>query len=296
MCDHGPNQVSICPSMRGVKRKYALLFPHRMLSSRLRHIAATRRTLLPHTTATVAASASISSANHYYRHHRHLSTSSIMTQATTQQRISEPVKKDHRELEEYYHKILDAKDEEEKTRWANQFTWELARHSVGEELVMYPQMKKSIEDGDALVEKDLREHQEASLLFVFLFCLFCAAGCCELDLLTRWQDDHVKEQLFRFQSMKATDPEFEPLLEAIYKNLAQHIKEEEEIDLIKLEQELSNEESFGLANKFHLTKKFVPTRSHPSAPNQPPFETVVGLLTAPIDKLRDAFSRFPKDE
>jgi len=189
-----------------------------------------------------------------------------MAQATTQQRISEPVKKDHRELEEYYHKILDAKDDDEKTRWANQFTWELARHSVGEELVMYPQMKKSIEDGDALVEKDLREHQE------------------------------VKEQLFKFQSMKATDPEFEPLLEAIWKDLAQHIKEEEEIDLVKLEQELSNEESFGLANKFHLTKKFVPTRSHPSAPNQPPFETVVGLLTAPIDKLRDAFSRFPKDE
>ncbi|KAK3834133.1 MAG: hypothetical protein J3R72DRAFT_483622 [Linnemannia gamsii] len=179
-----------------------------------------------------------------------------MTQASTQQRISEPAKKDHRELEEYYHKILNAKDGDEKTRWANQFTWELARHK----LVMYPQMKKSIEDSDALVEKDLREHQE------------------------------VKEQLFRFQSMKATDPGFEPLLGAIWKNLAQHMKEEEEIDLVKLEQELSNEESFGLANKFHLTK------NHPSAPNQPPFETVIGLLTAPIDKLRDAFSRFPKDE
>ncbi|KAG0264607.1 hypothetical protein BGZ95_003551 [Linnemannia exigua] len=239
-----------------------------MLSSRLHHIAAARCTLLPcivHT-VTITTSASILSANHCYRHCRNLATSSTMSQATTQQRISEPVKKDHRELEEYYHKILDAKDEDEKTRWANQFTWELARHSVGEELVMYPQMRKSIEDGDALVEKDLREHQE------------------------------VKEQLFKFQSMKATEPDFEPLLKAIWKNLAQHIKEEEEIDLVKLEQVLSNEESFGLAKKFHLTKKFVPTRSHPSAPNHPPFETVVGLLTAPMDKIRDAFSRFPKEE
>lgn len=106
----------------------------------------------------------------------------------------------------------------------------------------------------------------------------------------------VKEQLYKFQSMKATDPEFEPLLHAMWKDLAQHNKEEEEIDLVELEQTLSAEESADLAKSFQLTKKFVPTRSHPSAPNEPPFETVVGLLTAPIDKLRDMFSRFPKDE
>lgn len=35
--------------------------------------------------------------------------------------------------------------------------------------------------------------------------------------------------------------------------------------------------------------------SHPSAPNKPPFETLAGLLAAPIDKLRDAFSNFPSE-
>ncbi|KAF9125157.1 hypothetical protein BGW39_007626 [Mortierella sp. 14UC] len=231
-----------------------------MFSSRIHSIVNPAR--LTHLPRTVTATVSASPA--YY--HRHLATSSVMSQATTQQRISEPVKKDHREIEEYYHKILNAKDEDEKTRWANQFTWELARHSVGEELVMYPRMKQVIEGGDAMVEKDLQEHQE------------------------------VKEKLFKFQSMKANDPEFEPLLKSMWEGLSQHIKEEEENDLVKLEQELSNEESFDLAKKFHLTKMFAPTRSHPDAPNQPPFETVVGLLSAPLDKLRDAFSRFPKDE
>jgi len=183
----------------------------------------------------------------------------------TRQRISEPVKKDHQEIEEYYHKILDAKDDDEKTRWANQFTWELARHSVGEELVMYPCMKERLSEGPSLVEKDLQDHQE------------------------------VKEQLFKFQSMKASDPHFESTLRTMWKGLSKHIKEEEENDLVKLEEALSAEESADLARQFHLTKKFVPTRSHPSAPNEPPFETVVGLLTAPLDKLRDIFSRFPKD-
>lgn len=106
----------------------------------------------------------------------------------------------------------------------------------------------------------------------------------------------VKEQLYKFQSMKATDPDFETTLRSMWKDLAQHNKEEEEMDLVELEQALSAEESADLAKKFHLTKKFVPTRSHPSAPNEPPFETVVGLLTAPIDKLHDMFSRFPKDD
>jgi hypothetical protein len=78
-------------------------------------------------------------------------------------------------------------------------------------------------------------------------------------------------------------------------DLKQHIEEEEEDHLPKLEQSMDKKSSESLARSFHRTKKFVPTRSHPSAPDKPPFETVVGLLTAPIDKLRDAFSKFPTD-
>ena len=47
---------------------------------------------------------------------------------------------------------------------------------------------------------------------------------------------------------------------------------------------------------FTRTKHFIPTRSNPSAPDKPPFETAVGMLTAPIDKLRDAFAKFPVEK
>lgn len=93
--------------------------------------------------------------------------------------------------------------------------------------------------------------------------------------------------------MKTTDPDFIPTIKALMKNLAQHIKEEEEEDLVKLENALQAEESEKLATSFGRTKAFVPTRSHPSAPDKPPFETVVGLLTAPIDHLADLFRKFP---
>lgn len=75
-------------------------------------------------------------------------------------RVSEAIKRDHRELEDYYNNILDAASDDDKTRWQNQFTWELARHSVGEELIVYPAMEKYLPDGRELADKDRKEHQK----------------------------------------------------------------------------------------------------------------------------------------
>ncbi|KAI1428864.1 hypothetical protein F5Y12DRAFT_710811 [Xylaria sp. FL1777] len=45
-------------------------------------------------------------------------------------RISEVIKNNNRELEQAYKNILDAKTTDDKIGWHNQFTWELARHSI----------------------------------------------------------------------------------------------------------------------------------------------------------------------
>ncbi|KAM0265163.1 hypothetical protein ACHAQJ_000316 [Trichoderma viride] len=155
-------------------------------------------------------------------------------------RISDAITQDHRELESYYNRIISSSSPDEQTRYQNLFVWELARHSIGEELV-------------------------------------------------------VKEQLYKFQKLSVDDAEFLPTLHNLYADLKQHMEEEENDDLPKLEQAMDPEKSESLAKSFSRTKKFVPTQSHPSAPDKPPFETVVGLLSAPIDKLMDAFKRFPKD-
>lgn len=96
-----------------------------------------------------------------------------------------------------------------------------------------------------------------------------------------------------FQGTDATDPNFMDLIKGLMGNLSDHIKEEESIDLVKIEEKLDPEESDQMATSFERTKMFVPTRSHPSAPNKPPFETAVGLLAAPIDKVADLFRSFP---
>lgn len=97
-----------------------------------------------------------------------------------------------------------------------------------------------------------------------------------------------------FQKLKPTDSNFLPTIHALMKELSEHIKEEETTDLVKLEEALSGDESESLSKFFGRTKMFIPSRSHPSAPNKPPYETAVGLLTAPIDHLADLFRSWPE--
>jgi len=187
-----------------------------------------------------------------------------MTTRRTISTISDAIKKDHEEINECANNIRAATDDDSKARWQNQFTWELARHSIGEELVVYPAFAKHLGvKGQDMADKDRAEHQS------------------------------VKEALYKFQNLQPASDNFMPTLEALMKDLIEHIKEEENNDLPALESAIPAAESESLAKSFGRTKAFVPSRSHPSAPSKPPFETAVGLLTAPIDHLGDLFRKFP---
>ncbi|CAI6067119.1 unnamed protein product [Clonostachys chloroleuca] len=133
--------------------------------------------------------------------------------------IKDAIVKDHRELEGYYNEIIHSMDRDHQERFGNQFTWELARHSVGEELVVCPAYEEYMGDKGAL--------------------------------------GHFPE----------------------------HIKEEESRDMPAFEESLANAEEESQA--------FVPSRSHPSAGENPPFETVMGLLIAAFDHVADIFRKFP---
>lgn len=202
-------------------------------------------------------------------------------------KISDTIKTDHRELEGWYDKIVNPVNEDEQVRAQNQFVWELARHSIGEELVVYPAFEKHLSDGKKLADRDRQEHQVVS---TSPSLLQEARSIDDAYCLARVQ---VKEMLKKFQGMKPSDPQFLTTIKNLMDNLSQHFKEEESEDLVKLENALNAEDSEGLAKSFHRTKAFVPTRSHPSAPDKPPFETVVGLMAAPIDHLMDLFRKFP---
>lgn len=95
--------------------------------------------------------------------------------------------------------------------------------------------------------------------------------------------------------MHPTDAGFCPTLDKLFKILQEHVKDEEANDLPTLERALTGDATADIAKRFERTKMFAPTRSHPNAPDRPPFENVAGLLEAPMDRLADIFRRFPDE-
>jgi len=184
------------------------------------------------------------------------------------QRLTDAIKEDHQEMYEYHDFYKKAAgDLDTQARWARQLTWEIARHAVGEEIIVYPLMEKHLgTEGRKLADHDREEHQQ------------------------------VKEMLSNLESLTPGTSEYDTIIEKMMFSLHHHNDDEEVKDLPQLEPHLGEEGSKHAAAQFSLTKKFVPTRAHPGAPNKPPFETLAGFLVAPMDKLKDAFAKFPTEE
>ncbi|KZV59892.1 hypothetical protein PENSPDRAFT_594751 [Peniophora sp. CONT] len=181
--------------------------------------------------------------------------------------LTDAIVDDHQEMYDYYDKFKEATDADTKERWSNQLRWEVARHAVGEEIVVYPLMEQYLgAKGKELADEDRTQHQE------------------------------VKELLYKLESLSAGTDEHNNTLQRVMAHLKPHNDSEETNDLPPLEAALPEGASADAAARFKRTKKFVPTRAHPSAPNQPPLETMAGFLAAPIDKLLDAFAKFPTEE
>ncbi|KAF8900693.1 HHE domain-containing protein [Gymnopilus junonius] len=169
--------------------------------------------------------------------------------------LIDAVADDHQEMYDYYAQYeKNAGNADLQERWSNQFRWEVARHAVGEELVIYPLMEKHLgARGKELADKDRSDHHQ------------------------------VKELLYKLESLTVGTNEHASVLKSVVELLKPHNDSEEQNDLPLLQDAIAN-------------KKFAPTRSHPSAPDKPPFETLAGLMAAPLDMLKDSFAKFPTEE
>ncbi|KAK8016697.1 hypothetical protein PG993_014886 [Apiospora rasikravindrae] len=181
-------------------------------------------------------------------------------------KISEAVKNDHRKLEAYYVRMTKSDDPAYQEEWQNAFIWKLSRHSIAEEIVLYPNLERYIEKGNYMASQDRHEHYK------------------------------LKRELKRFQKLRPSNPEFMPTLERLWKELKTHMQEEEAHDLVKLEEAITDGKSRAIADSFEFWKDASPTRSHPWVPNTPPWETVIGSIVAPWDRMMDKWRKWPPPE
>jgi hemerythrin-like domain-containing protein len=169
--------------------------------------------------------------------------------------------KDHQEIKSYFQQLEAASDADSRRDIADRLTAEVVRHSVAEEMFLYPAARDVLANGDQLVQEELEEHAEAE------------------QLLKDWE------------GVDGDDPKFMALYEQIKNGLLHHIDEEEEPKLFpEMQQALSLEQQRELGEKITMAKKLAPTRPHPSAPDEPPMDIVVGVPTGIIDRIRDKMS------
>jgi hemerythrin superfamily protein len=83
-----------------------------------------------------------------------------VTETPVQQDVIDILTTDHHEVIDLLQQIKISTDAEERRDLADTVISELVRHSVAEEMYVYPAMKKYLPDGDQAVDHDVEEHKE----------------------------------------------------------------------------------------------------------------------------------------
>jgi hemerythrin superfamily protein len=178
-----------------------------------------------------------------------------------QRDVIEILEHDHREVEEMFvelESLRGASADEEKSRrkeLAEQVTIELVRHSVAEEVLVYPKVEDKVSSKEA--EHAREEHAEA------------------------------EETLQRLEKLDADDPAFDDELATLMKEIRHHIEDEEGEMFAHMRQVIDEEELRSLGARVEAFKKVAPTRPHPNVPNEALPRLAAGPAASLFDRMRD---------
>ena len=78
-------------------------------------------------------------------------------------------------------------------------------------------------------------------------------------------------------------------------DLAKSFHDVETIDMPKLENHITSDESEQLANSLQRAKAFVVSDSRPSVPDKPLYKTAAELITAPLENLQSLLPTWSED-
>jgi hemerythrin superfamily protein len=172
--------------------------------------------------------------------------------------VFEELMADHREVEEIFARIQAMPGGGQDLRdLVDEVTIELVRHSVAEEQYLYPAVRKHVQGGDRLANKELKDHSR------------------------------VEKILKQLEKMNTDDAQMSPLLQQLMDEVAAHIQDEENNLFPMLRQACSSETLGDLGDKVRRAKAMAPTRPHPSAPDTPPANKILAPGAGLVDRARD---------
>ena len=184
-----------------------------------------------------------------------------MTEYAMPRDVVDVLTTDHHEVLDLIAQIKSTTNTEERRDLADTVISELVRHSVAEEMYVYPAMRKHLENGDEAVQHDVEEHKE------------------------------LEKTMKQLESVDAGTPEFVGLIAQLEDILRDHVSDEEDEQFPLLRAKIPRDELIEMAKKVNTAKEIAPTRPHPGAPNNQLFHKLVGPGVGLVDRLRDTLSK-----
>jgi hemerythrin-like domain-containing protein len=181
--------------------------------------------------------------------------------ADQQRDVIEVLEHDHREVEDMFkelEQLRGATSDQDKSRrkeLTDDVTIELVRHSVAEEVLVYPMVENKVSEEEA--EHAREEHAEA------------------------------EETLKRLEKLDADDPKFDDELAELMKEIRHHIEDEEGEMFAHMREKIDRDELVKLGSRVEAFKKVAPTRPHPNVPNEALPRTAAGPAASLFDRMRD---------
>jgi hemerythrin superfamily protein len=181
--------------------------------------------------------------------------------ADRQRDVIEILEHDHREVEQMFSELealRGASTDEAKSRrkeLTDRVTIELVRHSVAEEVLVYPKVEDKVSAEQA--EHAREEHAEA------------------------------EETMHRLEKLDADDPSFDDELATLMAEIRHHIEDEEGQMFASMRQAIDADELRNLGARVEGFKKVAPTRPHPNVPNEPLPRMAAGPAASLFDRMRD---------
>lgn len=180
------------------------------------------------------------------------------------QDIIDEIITDHREVEDLFAQIEDTGNPLIQQGLVEHVITELVRHAVAEEQFLYPTARKALSDGDELADHELTEHAMAE------------------ELMTKLEK--------ALHEGRAGTAKFNQMVRTLMEEVRHHVSEEEAVLLPELRKACDPGDLAELGRKFDNAKKTAPTRPHPSAPDRPPANKILGPGVGLIDRMRDALT------
>jgi len=169
---------------------------------------------------------------------------------------------EHNEVEGMFAQLenMDGATDAEVQRLAEQVVTSLVKHSVAEEIYLYPTVREVLPGGDEIAEHELSEHSEA------------------------------EQTMKHLEALTPESPEFWPTLHKLIGEIRHHVTEEEQGLFPKLRAACSQEQLEDLGRKIERVEKIAPTRPHPAAPSEGSALAAVAPGAGLVDRVRDALS------